>query len=139
MKDKYYSPEISEFHVGFEYEEKDREAYIKRITDNDFTFDAEVTRDEINERLLRVKYLDREDIESLGFKLLEKVTDQNVFEKEYGSDNNKIHIITGGGRRSMLLLVGNDDIPFVNWVVRFSGNIKNKSELKRILKQCTEN
>ena len=86
MDDKYYTPEIEEFHVGFEYEQKpsftdgtvktqedfDREKWKKRIFKVGYG-------PYINRALygrnrdkgicgIRVKYLDREDIESLGFK-----------------------------------------------------------------------
>ena len=65
MKDKYYTPEIEEFHVGFEYEVnygKDRWVkeglhYAPQV----------VTLPYKNLENIRVKHLDREDIESLGF------------------------------------------------------------------------
>lgn len=72
-KDKYYTPSIEEFHVGFEYEQQVGEygfptaesPWIKKTF-----YDLGI--------LLcnpRVKYLDREDIESLGFKQVnEEVT-----------------------------------------------------------------
>lgn len=69
---KFYVPSIEEFHVGFEYE-----YYGDPIPNPDRWYKA-IFKDEygmINNRLIeyskpliRTKYLDQEDIESLGFK-----------------------------------------------------------------------
>ena len=68
MNEKYYTPKIKEFYVGFEYEWKcdgtqtDWTKSTCSILMNPLDVDAR----RINE--YRVKYLDQEDIESLGFK-----------------------------------------------------------------------
>jgi hypothetical protein len=71
---------------------------------------------------IRVKHLDREDIESLGFSIVQDETDSQWFKNdllntEIGIENNHI------------------TIRIAQSFVLFSGTIKNKSELKRILKQ----
>ena len=71
---KYYTPEIDEFHVGFEFEYStmtpcgSSTEYVKDIfkdTDNVNTLFKDLPNDWYD--LPRVKYLDREDIESLGW------------------------------------------------------------------------
>ena len=72
---KYYTPDISEFYVGFEYERMNGYDWeCSEITLNDFS-GMYCNRNEENEfdeialhlREVRVKYLDVEDIESFGF------------------------------------------------------------------------
>lgn len=133
---KYYTPEIEEFHVGFEFCDRhsnypeEEKNWIKR----DYTLRAEYELDNISGRitegLIRVKYLDREDIESLGW----------VNGEIYGMgcylrpDENGKAIIDGY------------QLVFHSWKyieiyqestsdVKFSGTIKNKSELKKLLKR----
>lgn len=69
---RYYTPKLDEFHVGFEYEYlnhfgKDSLNWTTEIIEND------VSMFHINNLLascaIRVKYLNKEDIESLEFKL----------------------------------------------------------------------
>lgn len=97
MESKYYTPDISEFHVGFEYEvfdskyeykvEKLSETKLKVLSDpitttgwfkeayeiDSFLYveDSSDIKSNIPSYIendkVRVKYLDREDIESLGF------------------------------------------------------------------------
>ena len=126
MKDKYYTPTIEEFHVGFEYESsylEDYDTWKKEIIDtadvgyfySTYTGDAVPTE-------FRVKYLDREDIESLGFK---QITD----------DCYNLPI-----RNEELRLLFENDILKIYLADKYSnmlfqGTIKNKSELKRLLKQ----
>lgn len=83
MNEKYYIPKIEEFHIGFEYES----LYIKSGYDEETKtnigntpyWNKEVCgmnypsptlpmiSDGIDKKYIRVKYLDREDIESEGF------------------------------------------------------------------------
>ena len=61
---EYYTPEIEEFHVGFEceYKEPDEEAFESdELTERDVAYLLAYPD------RARVKYLDKEDIESLGF------------------------------------------------------------------------
>jgi len=69
MNEKFYVPDISEFHVGFEcelklHELKNWEKHIFLSTERLEGIEIYLAQEKI-----RVKYLDREDIESEGFKL----------------------------------------------------------------------
>ncbi len=126
---KYYTPEIEEFHVGFEYEEKDIE-WEKAVCGTYDAGDFDALGDVSREGNIRVKHLDREDIESLGFNHIGAMW----FESE--ELNCRIRKWTGLGVDvysdwSRVELDGDHPNNHRN----FSGAIKNKSELKRILKQ----
>jgi hypothetical protein len=135
MKDKYYTPTIEEFHVGFEFEVnygknnwvEESLAYAPQV----------VTLPYMKLENIRVKYLDKEDIESLGFK-----------SRSPGSDMRHYHYFKREAPGSLEywseVLIdfrwGLDDIGIRG--VRgseegtlFKGSIKNISELKIILKQ----
>jgi hypothetical protein len=137
---KYYTPSIEEFHVGFEYEYSDLNHNLQGYG----WFKTEYVIDdtllgmiEVGMNNYRVKYLDKEDIESLGFKLdLEagkhseglwfKSTIKDILDGEddylvFYPKNNTITIGSFIAYEEQMLV---SDI-----------NIKNKSELKRLLKQ----
>jgi len=144
MEDKYYTPTIDEFHVGFEYELYDdhacegmsdyyegevrtwsKEVFYRLLHPNHkgngghVAWKMDNLLSSIEKGDIRVKYLDREDIESLGFDLRS--------EDEFYSKDNKYNIYTG-----------NKNIEIYSEGVCFIGRIKNKSELKRILKQIKD-
>lgn len=124
---KYYIPEIEEFHVGFEYE------YFKDNNWNEAASDLEVDeiyqlKSDIKEKIVRVKYLDKEDIESLGFKEQDEDDDFN-----YRKDNFQINTYTRIGEENKGLII---DLTEDNGqALIFYGFIKNKSELKTLCKQ----
>lgn len=125
--EKYYAPNISEFHVGFEYEFKHSD-----YPENGWKkYDTPVVNVEYENcpfgctdlSEYRVKCLDREDIESMDF--IEVIHSYGSFYKkgnftiEYAYDNVRIVI---------------REIEEQNTTQLFQGVIKNKSELKVILK-----
>lgn len=57
---KYYTPTIEEFHVGFEYEIDYGDEWVSETQFDGFLHNKKLEN-------IRVKYLDKEDIESLGF------------------------------------------------------------------------
>jgi hypothetical protein len=141
---KYYTPNISEFHVGFEYEEWDvraEDSYAKLVVrEGQKLFMHDYCE-------YRVKYLDREDIESLGFEQISL----NAYRKRA---DDIIHLVGGEGSYIILNMnISNGTTRKGNFYIGlrantgelhgdvkterclFSGTIKNKSELKRILKQ----
>ncbi len=144
MKTKYYTPEIEEFFVGFEYEimpnigisiidinkptekvERLRStAYEKCIYGSAFTWD-EITDIEaaIKEGKCRVKYLDREDIESLGFK--QAKYDENWYDFTEGR-----YCMYRESENDWRWVIGDEESE-----ISFEGKVKNKSELKKLLKQ----
>jgi len=130
-RNKYYTPSLDEFHVGFEYENwvKGR-GWTKRIVEV-------LGRIPINERIsslvhddYRVKYLDKEDVESLGF-----IQNKNslYIQKQYDIQKGSIDImlLSDGGRDKSCLYIKHDGLKDIV----FSGTIKNKSELKKLLHQ----
>ncbi len=120
----YYTPSISEFYVSFEFE-----FLTGGVNWKPFTFDLdrpERILSNVKEKpeMFRVKYLDKLDIESLGFKV--KSLPYQFFDKE---------------DRYMLVDLSNTSFHLYSIVDRryeeciFRGFIKNKSELQVLLKQ----
>ena len=124
MQDKYYTPEIEEFHVGFEYEWKcdgTQTDWTKSICNtlmNPLDIDCRRTNN------YRVKYLDEQDIKSLGFK---EDTYNGV--KCFNKNNCQIFYFAPETHIISIDCFSNDYRQ-----TYFKGLIKNKSELKRILK-----
>jgi hypothetical protein len=144
MEDKYYTPSIEEFHIGFEYEhrENDRHSWQKYILcaqnidcDNDGCPEPEspFTYQGINENF-RVKYLDKKDIESLGFKE-DKEYIQQATTVCYKTSNFKLNDCT-----LHTWITRWDDNPEhkleinIRGILVFYGICKNKSKLKQLLK-----
>ena len=79
MENKYYVPELSEFRVGFEVEgryniKSDWEKVVLGVDDFEVIFDDyEHEMDGKFSDLYRVKCLDREDVEELGWELEESL------------------------------------------------------------------
>lgn len=125
QKNKYYTPTIEELHVGFEYEAK-----AKGSTETSYsTFICHGHNSifsEFNSSTIRVKYLDREDIESLGFVF--KGGDTHLT-YHYGG-----YAITHTPPSNKIDIYYYDGSEFVNGIT-----IKNKSELKKLLKQLNIN
>ena len=144
--DKYYTPKIEEFHVGFELELKLHELkeWEKHTFTNKETIDG--LQPLIENNKIRVKYLDIEDIESLGWKYLPKLSLRNLTErftiKEVYKKLNKEHDDT---MYWIAYLTYNPDIKRL--IIKadiadgskeekfYEGLCKNKSELKVILTQ----
>lgn len=127
-ENKYYTPEIEEFHVGFEYELRQASVWQKeRVEQNDCFCDLQGEG-------IRVKHLDREDIESCVL----EVTD-NVL--AYGRNDDYFTEWEIDGSFSIWISNGS---PSTIWIKRINMNngeqndvpfeVKNKSELKRVLK-----
>lgn len=142
MENKYYTPELSEFYVGFEFEVLNNESkfYIPGLAKNEwssiesnfgiFTSVEKIQR-LILDKQIRVKNLDREDIESLGWEHDSTIKSESYFIHKdfslitreewrliYDSKNNSIDI---------------SDLNNINLSFSFYGTIKNKSELKKIM------
>jgi len=159
MTDKYYTPEIEELVFGLEYEELvgytegghsinvGKESWVKRTCDLSMTMpDIGFITDKKEDMLyyiasdIRVKHLDREDIESCGWGFKKEKNKAMLFEILKDDFN--------GRRRSKLIMAFN---PISQWIcialviekpfeeneerTFFAGTIKNKSELARVLKQ----
>lgn len=155
MENKYYTPTLEEFHSGFEYEEEtiiytDKGWFThkglgweKKVFDSTSYMENYYLSERVRRGLvdkynstIRVKYLDTEDIESLGFIYDTYFRDGgtsvfNTVDKGYTlyfyrtnttlDNSNRIKILTNTG-------------PLYRGCL-FDGNIKNKSELVKLLKQ----
>lgn len=147
MNTEYYIPHISEFHVGFEYEIKGSSGFalidlskneeVKINWDRTFKKCIWGVKEEspfgdgigmlkhaIKDETVRVKYLDEEDIESLGFKTIStnwwKQTDIGRSWQILKCNDTEYNISYGEHEHSKTY---------------FEGNIKNKSELIKLMKQ----
>lgn len=147
-EDKYYTPELTELTVDFEYEVKYLSGNLLRKEDtkeewikiNDFTnaYDYEDSClygfiKDLEKGNIRVKYLDSSDIESLGF-----TYKNNVFK----SNKTYFGIGTGDDKKLIIELFSPDGILDIYFLENrgsqetlFSGKIKNISELRKLLKQ----
>lgn len=157
-KEKYYTPSIEEFHVGFEYEmwETHSKLYDRTIDDSKWVKKKHdirsISLDKLSSRLkdCKVKYLDREDIESLGFK--KRLKDEWIGWRDYALDTvsgelpyflsatiheprmddiYKIYVhryLDNDTRLNIRISEGESELVY-------KGKIKNKSELKKLLIQ----
>lgn len=129
---EYYIPEIEEFHVGFEFEMNDTWGRWKKLTlTEEMLKNPLVSVGSGNERVpyyrnTRVKYLDREDIESLGWNYKHVYSPQ----LEFMSENRDYEISYDVEINHLRVEVDEEDD-----VTLFNGTIKNKSELVTLLKQ----
>jgi len=169
MGNKFYTPEIEELHIGFEVQKQMQELISKELNNKlelklRFNSDYEMNHDatfanytitandirnyDLNPHVLkteiRVKYLDREDLESIGWIKTEKefnpTFNDNVFfiEKQIENGLNKtyrlrlfddfvinIFLFEKISRKSQWL----ESICLLNLI-----QVKNKSELQKIMK-----
>jgi len=151
---KYYTPDITEFHIGFEFYEENIKSELVQKTIGSVSMLLKINKElnefkdeEDEEQPIRVKCLDREDIESLGFEVLSEKQKEEMshprlsrgetfrgFHK-YGTMNSQIYVKPHylGGQLDRVYIymahLGN------GYHIKFEGTIKNKSELEKILKQ----
>jgi len=148
---KYYTPEIEEFHIGFEYEYKyhgifgyldNTKGYWAKETFAAGTIEEDTDEIECIENLLnlkdinegvRVKHLDREDIESLDWELDSCARGEYAFyHKTQSLMTKNMHFLQWDKKEEHNILIS--DINNKQGT-EFVGTIKNKSELKRLLIQ----
>lgn len=145
---KYYTPELEEFHVGFEYEykdgpESDFEPKIhtvfteqeKRMWVHEFReFEGKYVTAPI---FYRVKYLDREDIESLGWKKFNGFNNnfcRETFTTYEREDGYLMTIHNNCYEQAYWFYIHNQKDGNEQKHEEFRIKIKNKSELKKVLK-----
>jgi hypothetical protein len=141
-EDKYYTPDPEEFHVGFECEVV-QEAQWVVVEAIDTTVLPYFER-RLNEDSCRVKLLDREDIENLGFEHdfnLDGEAYPDLFE-EHGYSQGFALDTQLEDDKLILFYLYPDGYVIIDYVYKcgsyphaFMGILKNKSELKRLLKQ----
>ncbi len=134
---KYYTPEIEEFYVGFEYEylikwgNSIEEAWRKSKIGNPNWYAKTVT-DLISKEEIRVKYLDKEDIESLGFERSRGFKSYYQNWDDFLLKGTEI-MLWWNKNNNLVAITKFDKIRFKDRTY-FEGEIKNKSELKKVLK-----
>lgn len=145
MESNYYTPTIEEFHVGFECEWRrfEEDWHGGKINSSIELYDAAIEYEagENQTYEYRVKYLDKEDIESLGWVIDKKLCVEDgilpyfVFNK--GSHELSFFCYKDLNKRLLRIYkIKKDDLDLESSRhLRFSGTIKNKSELKVLLKQ----
>ena len=138
-ENKYYTPEISEFFVGFEYET----IYLKSVwtkevlNQMDCGWFYESYINDAVEVEFRVKYLDKEDIEEvLKVKQL-KGDEVELNFQVWKDDSNDFYEIDYDTDTNMLIIEKFIEIRVNNYnsFTLFRGKVKNKSELQKLLKQ----
>jgi hypothetical protein len=139
MKNKYYTPEIEEFHVGFECEIQSSWGMQKGIYPSILREDTltgfqlqKIGETETLKKVIsgiRVKYLDKKDIESLGFSYYK--THPGMEQMEFDKGEYELTYDPNFKGRQWLRI----NLEGEGGVTLFSGSIKNKSELKKLLKQ----
>jgi len=122
----YYTPEIEEFHVGFEYQ------LLEDDTNNweDYTIeDKHDLFDALNETT-RVKLLDKDDALSLGWKP-DQFTKED-FALNFEDEEWYMNIFPASSIPGSICLV---EIGRDGYDTGYFGEVKNKSELKFIMKR----
>jgi len=131
---KYYTPETEEFHVGFEYEYlANGYDWITHTINN--KADLIECIEDLEDNHIRVKYLDKEDIESLGWVNGEtKALGGFIIDNEDFKNSKGFYQMYEGmfieNEGLFLQIHSNETSDYI-----FQGIIKNKSELKRLMKQ----
>lgn len=163
-RSKYYTPEIGEFCVGFEFEFQGLDNYwnptgwekVKLNTNESKNFglytlkhiksvleDKEVTPADH----VRVKYLDKEDIESLGFTFFAENNENLVNSSVNMYHNDGLNLMLGHYYNLGQIVIATKD-PSKNETFSKTGQdpnrtgflkIKNKTELIKLLKQLDIN
>jgi hypothetical protein len=133
MENKYYTPGLEEFHIGFEYQYRAGvNTWIdcvindfSEVTDSDGSMNSDIPWYGNSIENFRVKYLDEEDIEEC--------------EWAYHSTCGNIRFVNERGWKLYL----NDDcmcgIEDAKADTIFLGQIKNKSQFKRLIEQLNVN
>ena len=131
---KYYTPDLSEFYVGFWYEirTKGMLEYVESMYNED-DFNEGAFREGTE---FRVKYLDRADIESFGFSpIIPNGAHENYEPTVWRMANMAIFALNEHNPDNHVQIqIGDAESP--KYIMNFI--IKNKSELSKILKSITE-
>lgn len=141
---QYYTPSTEELHIGIEIEymmetesaEPDEQGNVPfkwdaRIIKDGYQFIDILRYNKIGK--VRVKYLDQQDIEELGWKPKEK--------NNYSFEKDNLVIIWDSGhftsaQLAIYITYIINDKP--GWFQVFDGKVKNKSELKKLLQQIQD-
>jgi len=135
-ENKYYIPLTDEFHENFEFEYNEYDENKDEYTDNwiktKFDIRSGLGHDlnhQLHENQIRVKYLDKSDLESLGFKLISEEKKQYSHWCKFKKDKIELHVQLNEKYFPRLLNMNGD------YIGNLRIKIKNKSELKKLMKQ----
>lgn len=136
---KYYTPSIEEFHIGFEYEWLNENGkWVKELTPKEIT----VNGFEEQSYGLRVKYLDKEDIESLGFVGIGTSIDNwymmnKGYTRPLSSHKNRSISIQHDFRTNQGIVIRGFEYEYLKGEEEqlYRGECKNKSTLQLLMKQ----
>jgi hypothetical protein len=134
---KYYTPVIEEFHIGFEFELEDMNDDFSSMVFRKCTLsigdDLLMLNEWLKNEEIRVKLLDHADIEGLGWDYIQEEIETSPFwfVKNIFSEKHKKSI------EFQLITQFNGWICISEQIrdTRFSGFIKNKSELLKLMNQ----
>jgi hypothetical protein len=127
---KYYTPDISEFHEGFEYQGYNK--YKGEWFDDVWNVITDVADNKLyywDPDECRVKYLDKEDIISLGWDYIED-SDRFICKN---SPNYSLSFTHLDGYDAVAVSIYETHKEDENMICNI--RLKNKSELKKLLKQ----
>lgn len=131
MENKYYTPKIEEFHVGFEYEfmhPDDENKIWEKYSSPEFNHELEnFCLSKYDRDHFRVKNLDRQDIESLGFKFQPVSFDTSWMDFTFYVDDESNYKLNFRQQDNIVNVYDNEDVSI------FIGTIKNKSELIKVV------
>lgn len=131
--EKYYTPHISEFHVGFVYQSKNNAKEEFETYEVEHDFDSCVYQHLIDKEEVRVKLLDREDIEAEGWKYSRTIP-PSYFAGYEEYTIVKYYILKRFTNTKMVGIYkthaedGNYQL--------FNGTIKNRSELRKVMEMA---
>jgi hypothetical protein len=140
MEPKYYTMTEKDICIGLEFEfpiysvEKKTTEYVKSIFDFntiEYFFNKDSDGKYSISEIFRIKYLDRSDLEELGWKVKVWSFGSGYFYIDKYTLG--LHSIDSESKIFMYCTISKNDNG--NNVVLFSGTIKNKAELARIMKQ----
>jgi len=134
QKNKYYTPEIEEFHVGFEYEQASTmPSYLHWdfiVWGDDINDEFEFLISGIRDEHVRVKYLTKEDIEWLNWKYISTTTKASGSKiLKFSKENLRMTYELSSMEMCIYVLL--DPVAAKNIYVLPT---KNKSELVRVMK-----
>ena len=148
---KYYTPEIEEFHTGFEFEIWSDGYFEDDVEDiagwYEYTFNVrcwrslsdieELLNDSVTKMSVRVKYLNQQDIEELGWSVTKdrdyeidaqlEVSSHLLFEMTYDFEECELSI-----EKFFSNSLEVNPTSFDSTTI-FNGTIKNKHELKKLM------
>lgn len=136
-ENKFYTPSIEEFHVGFSFERTHSPSGEEYYPD---TITEPWQIEEVGQyEKVRVPYLLKEDIEIEGFEFISYEFDGRIILRKNFILKNRVEekiaeLLYIPANNWCLIYIGDKEAPLGDFTTIFAGTIKNKSELRRILK-----